>query len=391
MHQRTNIVEIFSTFLQFEGDRFCSWVTDAKLRQSMQSCIQKIPQSASENFWPLYWYRIWQSQVKSFAREHLIAYLQESCYQASAKIVQTLGYSQYKLSDCFQIAIAQVDKVLKGFDPNQGFSMESYASAIFGSIIRDTLRQHHEIDICSDWGLLRKISQKRLVESLHASGLSADTIYAYLRAWHCFKTFYVPKPSQATRQLRRPDSQTWEAIAQAYRSQTHSQVDSQTLENWLLNSAKAVRRFVYPPVTSINVSTFEEEGREWLDNIPAAENSLLNDIIAQEEQQIRTQQLLEMKAILATTVTQLEPQTQEILQLYYKQGLTQQYIAKQLQIQQYTVSRRLTKARETLLRVLAQWSQEKLHISVTSDLLKSINTVMEEWLQSHFLGEGIGG
>jgi DNA-binding transcriptional regulator LsrR (DeoR family) len=118
---------------------------------------------------------------------------------------------------------------------------------------------------------------------------------------------------------------------------------------------------------------------------------LLNDIIAQEEQQIRTQQLLEMKAILATTVTQLEPQTQEILQLYYKQGLTQQYIAKQLQIQQYTVSRRLTKARETLLRVLAQWSQEKLHISVTSDLLKSINTVMEEWLQSHFLGEGIGG
>lgn len=83
-------------------------------------------------------------------------------------------------------------------------------------------------------------------------------------------------------------------------------------------------------------------------------------------------------------IAQLEPQVQEILQLYYAQELTQDKIAKQLQIQQYTVSWRLKKAQETLLRFLANWSKNSLHISVTSDLLKIINTLMEEWLKNYY-------
>lgn len=85
-------------------------------------------------------------------------------------------------------------------------------------------------------------------------------------------------------------------------------------------------------------------------------------------------------------IAQLEPQVQEILQLYYAKELTQDQIAKQLQIQQYTVSRRLKKAQETLLRFLANWSKDSLHISVTSDLLNSINILMEEWLKNYYGG-----
>jgi len=53
-------------------------------------------------------------------------------------------------------------------------------------------------------------------------------------------------------------------------------------------------------------------------------------------------------------------------------------------MQQYTISRRLKKAQEALLRSLANWSRDNLHITVTSDLLKSINTVMEEWLRNYY-------
>ncbi|MFQ4141125.1 sigma-70 family RNA polymerase sigma factor [Chlorogloeopsis sp. ULAP02] len=391
MQPRKSLIEIFSTFLQFDADHFCGWATDAKLRRSMHSRIKQSTHDTSEGFWALYWYRVWQSQIQSVAKEHLIAYLQESCYWTSIKAAQSFASSQYKLADCFQIAIAQVDKVFKGFNPNQGFFLKNYASAIFSSIIRDTLRQRHEIDICSDWGLLRKISQKRLIESLQAAGLPPDTVTAYVCAWNCFKIFYTPTQAQGTRQLARPDLQTWEAIAQAYKSQTQFEVNPQTLETWLLSCTKAVRRFLYPSVTSINISTAGDDSTEWLDNIPANEQeSLLNEIITQEEQQIRTAQLSELNTVLTTAVAQLEPQAQEILYLYYTQGLTQHQIAKQLQIQQYTVSRRLTKTREKLLQSLAQWSQQKLHISIDSDLLKSISTVMEEWLQSNFIEEGNG-
>lgn len=385
MHPRNNLVEIFSTFLQFDSDRFRGWVTDAKLRQSMRDRIKQTPQATSDNVWALYWYRVWHSQSAQIAKEHLLAYLQEYCYWASAKAANTFDNIQYNVSDCFQIGIAKFDKVLNGFNPNSGFLLKNYASATFGSIIRDTLRQHHEVDICSIWGLLRKTSQKRLIESLQEFGLPEDRIAAYVIAWNCFKTFYVPTQANCTRQLPRPDEKTWEAISQAYTEQTNSAIDSQTLETWLLNCASSIRKYLYPTLTSINAPVDGEDSFEWVDNLATnKQDSLLNEIIAREEEQIKKFQQSEINAVLVTAITKQDRQVQQILQFYYAFGWTQQQIAQQLGIKQYTVSRRLSKTKEILLRSYAKWSQEKLHISLTSDILKTTSTVMEEWLQNYY-------
>jgi len=384
MHPRNNIVEIFSTFLQFDADRFRGWTTDAKLRRSMHGCIEQIPQETSDNFWALYWYKIWSSQSNRIAKEHLLAYLQECCYWASAKAANTFASIQYNLSDCFQIAIAKFDKVLKGFDVDSGYRLKSYASASFGSTIRDTLRQRHEVDICSVWGLLRKTSQKRLIESLRALGLPEDTITNHVIVWNCFKTVYVPAQSSSTRQLPRPDEKTWSAISQAYGLQTSSTIDIQAIEAILLNCAAAIRKYLYPTVTSVDVPIGGEDSFSYLDNLAGNEESLLNQIIATEEEQTKVSQQSEINTVLASAIAQLDTQSQQILQLYYAEGLTQQQVAKQLEVKQYTVSRRLSKTKQTLLRSFAKWSQEKMHISLTSDLLETTSTVMEEWLQSYY-------
>lgn len=385
MHPRKNIIEIFSTFLLFAGDRFGGWATDARLRRSIKNSIAQTPQEMQENFWVLFWYNHWQNLQGKIAKEHLIAYLQEACYWTAQRTVVSFVSSQYKLSDCFQIAITSVDKVLKGFKPNQGHNLKNYAGVIFGTAIRETLRQRQEVDICTDWGMLRKISQKRMIEALQASGLSTDTISAYVTAWNCFRSIYIPTQANSTRQLSRPDDRTWDAITQAYNTQTHQQIVAKTLESWLQNCAKAARSYLYPNLTSINTPNGSDDSTDWLENIPANEqDSLLNEIITQEEQQTRAERQSEINQLLKAAVSQLEPPAQEILRLYYVEKLTQQQIAKQLQIQQYTVSRRLTKTRESLLRMLAKWSQDNLHISVTSDILKSTSAVMEEWLQAHY-------
>ncbi|MHC5737985.1 sigma-70 family RNA polymerase sigma factor [Nostoc sp.] len=386
MQPRQSIIEIFSTFVQFAGDRFSSWAIESSLRRSIQSCLNHTPQETSEYFWTLYWYKFWQlPETESLARQHLMAYLQEPCYWVSQKTVASFASTQYKLSDCFQIAIAQVDKVLKGFNPNQGFTLKSYANAIFSSAIRETLRQKREVDICTDWGLLRKITKKLLVESLQNAGLSPENINAYILAWNCFTTLYLPTKTGASRQLSRPDDKIWEAIAKAYNSQSSQQVNAQILEKWLVNAAKCVRKYCYPTPESLNTPKGGDDSWEWLDNLTGSQQeSLINEIVAQEEEQTRISQQTEIKKVLVVAIAQLEPQLQEIVQLYYGQELTQDKIAKQLQMQQYTVSRRLKKAQEVLLRSLANWSQDNLHISVTSDLLKTINTVMEEWLRNYY-------
>jgi RNA polymerase sigma factor (sigma-70 family) len=340
----------------------------------------------------LYWYNIWLSQSASLAYAHLSAYLQEVCYWAAQKTTATFSAAQYTLSDCFQMAIARVDKVLKGFNPKMGSSLNNYASAIFTSAIRDILRQHQEVDICTNWSLLRKLSQKRLVESLQNAGLTSETIACYVLAWNCFKTQYVPVQATATRKLPKPESATWVAIAELYNAQRWSQLtppgpecSPQTVEKWMLACAKAARAYLYPTFSSINAPKPGQDSGELLDNLAEfPQESLLTQLIDREEEHSRHSQQTQISAVLVEALAKLAPEAQSILQMYYGQEFTQQQIAKQLDVKQYTVSRRLTKSRETLLLALASWSKEALHISVTSEVLKYINTIMEEWLKVYY-------
>ncbi|WP_414529634.1 sigma-70 family RNA polymerase sigma factor [Nodularia chucula] len=375
MQPRHSIIEIFSTFVQFEGDSFSCWATESRLRRSMESYVAETPKDTRANFWVIYWYKCWQlPQSQCLAQQHLTAYLQECCYWSSQKTAVNLISSQYQVSDCFQIAISQVDKVLKGYNPSHSSNLNSYASIVFSNAIRETLRQMREVDICTDWGLLRKISQRRLEESLLNLGLSSETINAYILVWQCFKTLYIPTKTANSRQLSRPDEEIWQAIAKQYNTQNNQKVNPQILEDWLLSAAKAVRKYLYP-------RPYSDYAGELLDNIPGSEQeSLIDAIVAQEAAQTRSSQQKEIQQVLANAIAQLEPQVQEILQLYYSQQLNQDAIAKQLEIKQYTVSRRLTKAKEILLRSLANWSQETLHISVNTELLTSMSAVIEEWL-----------
>jgi RNA polymerase sigma factor (sigma-70 family) len=399
MRPRQSLIEIFSTFAQFEAEQFGRWVTDLHLRRSMQNCLERgLQADSSENFWWLYWYKVWQSHAasektddlkKSRARSHLIAYLQETCYWAAQKAIANFPKTQSTLPDCFQVAIAQIEKVLRGFSLDRGFNLKNYASVIFANVIRENLRQRQEIDICTPWALLRKLSQKRLVESLGATGLTSDEIARYLLAWKCFKTLYVPSVGEnSTRQLNKPDRPTWEAIASLYnqeRSPCEPEGTPETIEQWLLNCAKAARSYLYPTLTSINVSMPGQESSELQDYLPATESeSLLADAIAQQEERARHLQQAQLDEILSAALTGMDAEAQQLLQLYYGQGLKQQEIAKQLKTKQYAISRRLAKARQLLLLTLVRWSQEQLHISLASDVLDNISKVLEEWLSERY-------
>jgi RNA polymerase sigma factor (sigma-70 family) len=150
----------------------------------MEACLAQVSEAKpSENFWSLYWHKRWLDSPESLAHLHLSAYLQEVCYWSARKAAASFGGVQYKLSDFFQLAIAQVNRVLEKFNPDRGSTLKTYASATFSSMIRDALRQQKEISISTDWALLRQLSQKRLVESLQTTGLSSETIDRYKLAW----------------------------------------------------------------------------------------------------------------------------------------------------------------------------------------------------------------
>ncbi|MDZ8078537.1 MAG: sigma-70 family RNA polymerase sigma factor [Nostoc sp. SerVER01] len=391
MYSRQHIIEIFSTFVLFKGDTFDRWITDSKLRRSMDNCLKQSSFQESETFWAIYWHRIWQTQASPIAVAHITAYLQEVCYWVARKMKMNV-LSQHSIADFFQTAIARIDKVLRGFNPQLSSNLKIYAEFTFSNLIKDLLRQHQEIDICTDWGLLHKVSQKRLVESLKQGGYPSQIIARYLLAWNCFLQVYAPSDGATAHKLIKPDKAKLQAIAQLYNTERLSQLSSQSpactpenVESWLIASAKAVRFYEYPTSVSLDAPVPGQETGELLDRLTNDfQESVLNEAIIQEEVENFTQRTTEINRVLSNALEKLDTAAQALLQTYYKQGLTQQDIAQQLGVKQYTVSRQLTKIKKTLLMELAQWSQKTLHISVTSDVIDSMSNSLEEWLIAHY-------
>ncbi len=401
MSSRKGITKIFSTFLQFDANRVIGWATDPKLRRNIiqrQKLLSK-PEN-SEDFWVSYWYKEWQVQTQSLARQHLSAYLQEVCYWAANKTVTQFSSGKYTLSDCFQAIITKTDKILQGFKPDMGFNIKNYASAIFSSELKELLRQQKEVDISTDWRLLRKLTQKRLVESLENAGLNSETIPRYVLAWKCYQANYAPRQEKGTRKLARPDDKVWENIAKLYNSdreahaprayrlsqisQTEPECSGETIETWLLACAKAVRAYLYPNMTSLNATAGDNSG-EFQDILPQLrQESLLSEIVVQEEIEERKSQQSQINDVLIAAIKELDEQGVNILKYYYGGNLTQSKIAKELGVKQYTVSRRLSKCKETLLLKLATWTKESLHISVNSSVVDYMSTALEEWLQTYY-------
>ncbi|GAA6617594.1 sigma-70 family RNA polymerase sigma factor [Scytonema sp. NUACC26] len=392
MRPRQNITEIFSTFLKLESDKFNSWITDAKLFRSMRACLNNLTEvQVSEDFWAIYWHKQAQKSEKSaVALGHMSAYLQESCYWTVQKMMRRLQESNDKMPDFFQVAIASVPKILKSCNPDVTGSVKGYASITFGNIIRDYLRQTRETNLCTNWALLLKVSRKLLAESLHDAGLDAATIESYLLAWTCFESIYLPRKSPQLRQIVAPAT-TWEAIATAYNQMRHQlssptkECSKETIERWLIECGNQLRKYLFPSVKSLNApKPGYEEGELQDELVDTYREPLLTQLIQQEEQAVRLEQKNQINNALKAAIAKLDSPAQQILQLYYQQSLTQKQIAQELAVQQYTVSRKLSKIRESLLLTLTSWSQETMHISVTSDVVKYINTILEEWLQAHY-------
>jgi RNA polymerase sigma factor (sigma-70 family) len=391
MQRRTTVIELFSMFIQFSADRFNGWVHDRRLKIEMENRLaQGDNASQPEGFWVLYWYKRWHEQTHRGARAHLNAYLQEPCYWATKTITQRFSNGQWTLADCFQVAIAHTDRILKGYRPDYGSTLRSYARTVFSNLIRDQLRQQQDINICSDWGLLRRLSQIQLHQALVSAGLTETE--PEILAWRCFKLVYTPDPRRSVKALPTPTLEQFTQITERYNqlrlqgSCTLPQLTVEALVANLNQSIQAVRAYLFPAVTSLNDTPFDQGSKTPIDDLSSDETPMDWLLVAESyaEQQQRVQQI---QVVLMAAISTLAPVDQTLLRLYYREALTQTEIAHQLQIKQYQVSRKLGRIRQQLLTAVACWSQERLHISLDSTVLASMSDVIHEWLQQRYQSE----
>jgi RNA polymerase sigma factor (sigma-70 family) len=397
VRQRKDLIEIFSTFLQFEGDRPTLWAIDPRLHRSMTNSIAIDPRG-NEDFWATYWLRQYSQHLDATtpARrqpiDHLAAYLQETCFWAVSRVMPRMGSMQVQLSDGFQVAISDVPKLLAAFDASKPSGLKTYANTVFGNSLRDYLRQRREVDFCSEWGLLQKISRKRLLDALTANNFDRLTCDRYYLAWQALTTNHSAEKSPKLRTLAAPTPEIWQAIEQSYNRDRKafphlSAATAKEIEKWLLDAAKKVRSYLYPTVNSLNVKKGEDNDAEWESDLVGNDLEPMAHLEERETRAERQTQQQQMVEVLQTAIANLDAPARQLLNLYYQQRATQQQIAQQLDMPQYTVSRKLSKTRETLLKAILAWGQTSLHIAPTSDVINAISALLEEWLESFYRPE----
>jgi RNA polymerase sigma factor (sigma-70 family) len=410
MKPRDNLIDQFSTYALLDGDRVQQWIAEPRLRRNMQLSLhtdtadQQAP-ALSEPAWALYWYKIWQSQQESqlstspsarshISQQHLTAYLQEACYWTAKKIAQRFPNLECTIADYFQVASSETHRVLKGFNPSYGTNLKGYAPIVLTNLLKDYLRQRRVIDVCSDWSLLRKVSNKRVLEVLENAGVSPIEREQYHFAWTCFKTIYTPGgySKRETETADSPVPQLWTEVAHLYNSKRQQQaaqnlpsLTPEQLESYLNKLTRWIRAYLYPNVDSLNKIKPGQEQGELQDDLADPHNvSWLEATIDDEIQSERQQQLAELYQTLETAYKSLDTTAQKILQLFYQENLSQQELAARMDMSQPTVSRRLKKAEEALLTNLLDHVKAKMNNLPEPTELKHISNALKEWLNRYF-------
>jgi RNA polymerase sigma factor (sigma-70 family) len=188
-----------------------------------------------------------------------------------------------------------------------------------------------------------------------------------------------------------PDAETWADIAALYNSQRQQlavpgvALSGSQIEAQMTKLGQWIRAYLYPAIDSLNRSKPDAGSGEMQDDLtdPASE-SLLDTAIEQEEIERRTSQQIQLQTALTQALENLSQEFQEVLILFYRDGLSQQEIAVRIDSSQATVSRRLKKAEEHLLNALLAWIESQLHKFPDPNELKIIGTTLKEWLLSHF-------
>lgn len=398
-YRRTEIVELFSTYLSWDMGRPAGWIADAQLQSSIEQSLGRLAQAdASRRFWVLYWHRIWQddqtvgAEARRLAARHLCAYLQEACYRAARRASTRFTSTRFEVFDLFQIGMLKCDRVLRGFQPERGDSLDNYAISVFHSIIGEALRQHQEADISSPWALLRRVTQRFLSASLGQVPYDARTIRCYVLAWICFRELYCPAPRRDSARLADPDSATWQSVCALYHRESFGQglaagppPTPQLLEQWLRQCAVAVRAALVPDVRSLGGAPGDSTALDRLETLPVVQQpSEFERLIAEEQEQEREALHERLNALLGEAIIQVQAQAdRDLLQLYYQSGMTQSEIGERFGIRQWTVHRRLKRLKAQLLEQLAPRCAQVLHRPLSLALLEAIGTVLEEWLQAY--------
>jgi RNA polymerase sigma factor (sigma-70 family) len=376
---KKELPKLFCTVLkEFKPDGVTPiWEVNQTLQNRLENLLEKQPFLVTEDECTVHWISIYRDRERTKPQTKLVEtflcyYLQQIAYQVANKTYNSavVGMSKtetgtYKKDELFAIANAKIPKVIQNFNPNaiveftsvSGSRLGAYAYQVFRNAVRAAI-SIQQIDRLSDWGLLiYGISPRYLMQALQEQGMEKLEIDYHRSILYSFQQVHraaglpssasVPTPLSSvetewrrSRRLPEPSEDQLQATISYYnRLRTDrpqyqalpalTAADSTIVKDALRHCAQAVRTAKQEPqLVSLN-KILKQEDTELGDLIPDTQNHLPIVAVAQDE----------FLSVLRRQVAELAPTWQTAMKLIYGQGAIQSAVARQLQVDQCTVSR----------------------------------------------------
>ena len=378
--QKRDRIQQFSSFYQV--DPVPSWTCDRTLESNMKRVMQQHPEK-DEKFWVKYWVKAAIANTDPLAKQHLSAYLEEPCFWAAKQVFPIHGFTHL---DYWQIAREKANNPLQIFKHLRVHNdrPSHYAQKILRGKILDVIRQGQETKRSSDWGLLRKLSKKRLKTALHNAGIKDPKFYGYLLAWQAFQQVYAPPANLRQHQsLPAPTHRQLADMATYYNEQNelckppNAGVSGNDIQTMLVTCIQVLRQ--NDKVEFKSLDAFEHKDKTEFNSFDRDKPTLNDELF--DRPIVKPENWDGMKKALAGAIASLPPTDRTILILKYGlTGLTQKEIGQQVGISQSQVSRWLERYNPFLLKALAKWSQTQEGVTVNVEQIHQFSDELELWL-----------
>jgi DNA-directed RNA polymerase specialized sigma subunit len=380
IRKRTTIVEMFSTFLNFidyQNYPILNWVTNTNLERNIKIIIEQDILS-DEEFWARYWLRsLLQNPPLALAKEHLLAYLEDTCYWVAGIVQRKIAIQDFTWMDYWQIArtITANDllKLLANYN-SENSRLKTYAQLRITSAVIDKIRVGREPEKYSDWSWLRSLTKKSLKQALYKANFTDGQQSCYLLAWYCFKEIYTPNKTLPNRKLAPPTSQELEMITAYYnnelqkKSQNISEnITVQELQTLLDTCVKVSKEnSKLPVVSSLDDANNPLEGL--INNLPQEELEPDDSFLA-------------LREVLSQAFEALPESNQKMLILEHGLELKQRDIQLVFNFdKQYQVSREIKSLHKFLLKELVKWCSQNIGLTLNTKEIEQKSKEMYQWL-----------
>jgi predicted DNA-binding protein (UPF0251 family) len=376
--RKRNLEEKFSTVFRVADGKQCLLVTglegDRRLAENLQQVATSQQKPQEDTLARLFLKSSLNGNEIPFDKDHLCAYLDETCLRIGNALVGELAPLNLTPSECFssaRIFAANPTQTFKNYNFTKS-NVQTYALLQIKTVTKEHLYLGKEVYKYSPWGLLRHCTKKKFSEALQQrTNLTKTEIKSCLFALEAYKKVYASPKEKGTQRLTKPSLETWQDIVSYYNKYCSKKnlepvENYRQIEKWLSDCVKAVREY------------------SKLDFSPLMADGIIDEASEDFYLQPKTEELEEINAVLTGAFLDLEVAEQQLLKLWFGLGISQGDIAAVLGIEkQYQVSRLLKNCTKKLLLVLAKWCAEVQKVSLTEEIINELTEPLTEWLKQY--------